>query len=394
MKLAFINTFDTKDVKNWAGIPYYLCQQLESKIGKDKIACIQLPSFRRTFRSYLTGFYYNKLLGKKYYTWADKRIVKAATDCFRQQEIEQFDIIITFEFFLVSILKTQHNQVIYWNDATFENLLGFYSGYSNLCGYCIRDGHALQKQAFLKADSIIYSSDWAIASARKFYGVDEKKLKKILFASNFKFVPAESDIRTIIKRREENTVKLLFLAVDWERKGGDKAVEVVEKLNQLGVATQLFVVGMDIPVRFKNNGHLTPFGFVNKRSAEGENKLMELIKDSHFLILPTVADCTPVVFSEANSFALPVLTTNVGGIPSVIKKNENGYYFNDSEFVMEATDFIIRNLPSSENYRKLCYKSYFYYNREMSWHQVDKKLNLVFQELSMNRTEGNAVSLH
>lgn len=383
MKIAFINTFSSKDVSNWAGIPYYLTEHFESKFGKDKISCIQLRPFRRSLCSYLIGFYFNKVLGKKYYTWADKYLWKRANKSFRKKSIEKFDLIITFEFYLVPILKTDDNHVIYWNDATFNNLLNFYAGYTNLSLFCINSGHSIQKQAFERADSIIFSSDWAINSATQDYGINKNKLTKILFASNFSYIPTEAEIHNIIEKRKGEVIKLLFLAVDWERKGGDKAVEVVENLNQLGYKCNLFVVGTSIPTKFRENANLISVGFINKKSIAGESKIIDLIKESTFLILPTMADCTPVAFSEANSLALPIVTTKIGGIPSVILNNQNGCYFDESVFTTKATDFIIQNLPSSDNYTKLCHNSYTRYTQEMSWKQVENKLSLIFDKISL-----------
>ena len=68
-------------------------------------------------------------------------------------------------------------------------------------------------------------------------------------------------------------------------------------------------------------------GFVSKASQAGSHTLHELFARSHFLILPTRADCTPVVIPEACSFGLPVLTSDVGGIPTIVQNGTNGFAF-------------------------------------------------------------------
>jgi len=64
MKVAVINTYNSKDIKVWAGIPYHLSLMLEDVLGKN-ISYITLP-FNRNTLSYLIGFYYNRIRGKKY----------------------------------------------------------------------------------------------------------------------------------------------------------------------------------------------------------------------------------------------------------------------------------------------------------------------------------------
>jgi glycosyltransferase involved in cell wall biosynthesis len=45
------------------------------------------------------------------------------------------------------------------------------------------------------------------------------------------------------------------------------------------------------------------------------------------MVLPTKADCTPIVFNEASSSALPVMTTDTGGVASVVHEGVNGHLF-------------------------------------------------------------------
>jgi glycosyltransferase involved in cell wall biosynthesis len=385
MYVAIVNTFNAKDVTNWAGIPYHLSELLEKMLGKDNVDCVHLPPFKRSSRSYLLGFFFNKVISKKYYTWGDKHEHKRNRKKVRIVLKKKYDLIITFEFFLVSLLKRENNKIVYWNDATFKNLINFYSGYSKLCNYCLTGGHSIQKEALNDCDAIIFSSDWAINTAVKYYQANPNKIQKISFASNLDpaHVPSETEINKIIESRDKKVIKLLFLGADWKRKGGDIAVQVLNNLNEKGFPAILFVVGANVPKSLEHNSNIIPLGFINKRYAEGKKKISQLLKESTYLILPTMADCTPVAFSEASSCALPILSTNVGGIPSVIKKNTNGYYFETDQFREGATHFIIDNLPETGNYSKLCESSFKHYSQEMSWKQVETKFVDVLRKLDL-----------
>src|SRR5690606_32344829 len=98
-------------------------------------------------------------------------------------------------------------------------------------------------------------------------------------------------------------------------------------LNKSGIKAKLIIAGCSIPDHLDQR-HIVNIGFLDKRKQDQEAKLIDYYKRSHFLILPSKADCTPVVFSEANSFALPVITSKTGGIETIVNpENNNGVAF-------------------------------------------------------------------
>ena len=58
-----------------------------------------------------------------------------------------------------------------------------------------------------------------------------------------------------------------------------------------------------------------------------ELQFLNILFNTHLLFVPTRADCTPIVFCEANAFGIPVITTDTGGVSSIIKNGENGFAF-------------------------------------------------------------------
>jgi glycosyltransferase involved in cell wall biosynthesis len=383
MKVAVINTFDARDINIWSGIPYHISLMLDD-LFDNAVSYIQLPTLKRDISSYLLGFYYNKIQNKKYYTWAHDTLVSKNKRAYQKLVTEDYDVIITFDFYLVPALKKLGNKVIYWGDQTFKSILNFYSGYSNLSRFSINNGHLVQKKALNESDYIIYASDWAIDTAINFYGTDGAKFRKIAFGSNLSIAADEKDVTVIIKKRCGEVLPLLFLTADWERKGGDDAVILTERLNATGIKAVLHVVGAPLPEKHQQKNYIINHGFINKKNPNGEQKIIELFKSSAFFVMPTRADTTPVAFSEANSFALPVLTTNVGGIPSVICNYVNGYRVDVDTYVDQATEFICTHLPGTVDYETLCLSSYKRYQEELSWEQVEQKFKSIITELSPN----------
>lgn len=354
---------------------------LENVFGRHNVNCIQLPQIKRDFWSYILGFYFNRVLKKKYLSWSDTRLLRKNQAKILKHISQEVDLIITFEFFLVPILKKGGKKIIWWSDATFNNLLNKYSYVTNVSGYCIKRAHQIQKSALASSNAVILSSDWAVESAITNYGTDRNKITKIPFASYFSVLPSKNEMEKIIQDKNTEVIRLLFIGIDWQRKGGEDAIKVLNSLNNRGYKALLYIVGCEIPDDHKLNKDIVALGFIDKGSTKGEEQIINLIKKACFLIVPSRAECFGIVFCEANSYGLPVITTNVDGIPSVVKNKINGAALPVENFVERATAFVTENLPGSDNYFNLCRASYNYYNSEMSWQKIERETLKVVKDI-------------
>src|SRR5207237_7373029 len=75
----------------------------------------------------------------------------------------------------------------------------------------------------------------------------------------------------------------------------------------------------------ETGGPFIVHGFLDKRTPEGVKQLSCIMRQAAFLYVPTRQDCSPMVFSEANSFGVPVITTRTGGVPDVVIDGVNGH---------------------------------------------------------------------
>ena len=90
--------------------------------------------------------------------------------------------------------------------------------------------------------------------------------------------------------------------------------------------------------------------------------------------MPSLADCTPVAFSEANAFGLPCLASNVGGHTSVIKNGINGNTFVHPNFVEDSVKYIVDLVQTEDAYQDLCFSSYNEYLTELNWKSTGAKI--------------------
>lgn len=197
--------------------------------------------------------------------------------------------------------------IIYLSDATFNVMVDYY--FKNLTSGSIKQGNQVEQRALSKSDAIIVSSDWAAKSVINDYKQPEEKVYVIEFGANI-------DDEDIIPHKFEydGHLNLLFLGVDWERKGGSIAVDTCRWLNDNGIKTTLHVIGTKrLNDKIKNLPFVDYVGFLNKNIPEQYEKLVSIIKKCHCLLLPTLAECSAIAFCESSANGLPIFSHVTGG---------------------------------------------------------------------------------
>ena len=80
-------------------------------------------------------------------------------------------------------------------------------------------------------------------------------------------------------------------------------------------------------------------------------------------ILPTRAECSAIVFSEASMYGLPIFTTDTGGISSYVKNDTNGYRLSLKCNGLDFSNKIVENI---NNLQKLSANSRKFYEENLS----------------------------
>jgi glycosyltransferase involved in cell wall biosynthesis len=315
---------------------------------------------------------YRRLLSKTYRAEREPWVCKSYAHQVKERLASvKCDAVVSPGTLPIAYLRTEKPQ-FFWADATFAGIIGFYQGFSNLCAETIRNGNKIEQLALSKCRLAIYASEWAANSALQNYDVDPAKIKVVPFGANIVCNRTVKDIDLITEKKTFDICKLLFVGVEWIRKGGDVAFKVANLLNQRGIRTELHVVGCNPPEGLP--GFVVNHGFLSKKSEEEMSLFNKLMSESHFLILPSFAECFGVVFAEASSFGLPSLATRVGGIPTAIRDGKNGQTFPLNENPEIYCDYIQRFMSSRQAYNELALSSFAEYAERLNWSSAGKKV--------------------
>jgi len=324
-------------------------------------------------------YYYLKIKGQKYHRIREPRILKNyALQVEKKLASMDHDLVFCPGTSAITYLRT-NKPIVIWPGGTFACSVDFYPYFTNLCNETLKKGKLTTQMALSKSSLVILNSDWAAKKTIESYDIDPNKVKVVPWGANIECNRTENDIRVIVGNKNKQGCNLIFIGVDWVRKGGDKAVEVAKLLNDRGIKTELHIVGCspDKPVPDFVKLH----GFISKSNVEGINEFGKLMSEAHFLLLPTVAEIFGLVFAEASSYGLPSLATNVGGITTAIHDGKNGKVFPADAEPTLYCDYIERLLNSKEEYEKLAYSSFTEYKERLNWDVSGKKVKELIEAL-------------
>jgi glycosyltransferase involved in cell wall biosynthesis len=364
VRAAYVTTYDSRNVRAWSGLGYYISRCFElAAVDLERIGPLErrIPLVARACQLEA------KLQNRGYPLDRDPRVTRAyAAQVERRLSSLQCDFVFSPGTIPVVDLKKGH-PVVFWTGATFAAMVNFYPDYSSFSQRAIRAGMDLDTRALERASVAFYASEWASRSAVEDHGADPAKVEVVPYGANMPISYNRSDVIDLIARRPADSCCLLFVGVDWLRKGGDRAVEVARILNKRGLPTELHVVGSAPGPATELPRWVHLHGFLDKSTEAGVAKLRKLFEASHFLIHPVKAEAFGVVFCEAAGHGTISLASRVGGIPSAVREGLTGTLFDVDAPSEDYADSIWRLMADRSRYENEALAAFDEYQRNLNW---------------------------
>ncbi|MCU6600462.1 glycosyltransferase family 4 protein [Peribacillus frigoritolerans] len=373
-KIGFISKDNPQNIQAWSGTKKSFCSILHKKYEIIWIgSCdIKLINYALKVRDFIKKFFdknssgsqsiiYSKLIGNK----LTRKLKKIDCDIL-------FAPVASRE---IAYLRT-NKPIVYLSDATFKLMVDYY--WFGLSKTSLEVGNGIEKRALENANHVIYSSIWAANSATNDYEINPTKISVIPFGPNIKKIPNMTEIN---QYKKGEAIRLLFMGVDWERKGGKIAVEAFYELRKMGLKVELVIVGSN-PNIVEQGIKIIPF--LDKNNDDHLNKIYELLSQSDFLILPTRAECSPIVFCEASAYGLPIITSDTGGLSSYVENGLNGYRLPLENNGFDYAKKIKECFEDDKKYFELKRLAREKYNNELNWNkwllEFDKIIQMLIKE--------------
>lgn len=374
MKIGFISMSPPTDRRASSGTNYQMAQAL-ARIGELVWIPVTPPRYYRYLEMAAKAL--AKLCKKKVcfnYTYVGARILANSV---KTDKISECDVLVAFwSGSILAFLDAKGKPVIYLSDATFPAMIDYYPPFSHLFKKNIRSGIDIEKCSLDKASVIVLPSSWSAISALNDLQQPKEKIHVIEFGANI-------DDKDILPHSfvYNGHLDILFMGVEWERKGGDIAVETTRWLNSNGIDTTLHIVGIKkLDEKIVSLPYINYVGFLNKNNHEEYRKLADTITKSHLLLLPTIAECAGIVFCEASANGLPIFTHHTGGVPNYIENGRNGYML---PLGSTGADFgkKIKECLLSDELESMSKEAVLIYRKKLNWQVWSKKIKQIIDSL-------------
>lgn len=171
------------------------------------------------------------------------------------------------------------------------------------------------RRAFSRAAALVVWSEWARRSVIHDYNIEPGRVTIIPPGVDLAMWRAASE-RGVDQATGEKP-RLLFVGVDFDRKGGDV---LLEAFRQLAGHAELDVVSPE--ARSLPNG--VPGLRVHRDLSINSGELRDLYARADLFLLPTLNDCTPLAVLEAMASGLPVVASDVGAIREQVEDGVSG----------------------------------------------------------------------
>lgn len=238
----------------------------------------------------------------------------------------------------------------------------------------------LEKEIYKNATRIFTWSSNVKRSLESQYECDPKKVECVFVGANIE--PSNSKAES----SNDHHPEILFVGIDWERKGGPALINAFKKLLISYPNAHLTIVGSNPNLNIPN------CTVVGKLPLE---KISPYYAHADLFCLPTNLEPFGIVFLEAMSAKLPIVATRIGAIPDFIQNGWNGWLIEpgDVDGLINAITRIVNNEREASLFGE---RSYNLVKGRYNWSSVAERIHSSILEALNDLGEAgqNAASIH
>lgn len=380
MKVAYVTNAKPENRSAWSGLSYYMRRSLElAGLEVEVIGSMSFPPAFWPERFVQVAAEKTSRAPHRIWTF-DPRVIQTYTrQIERRLKKSDADVVFGSGSMLTSQLKSSR-PIYFWSDATFAGMVDYYFFKDTTSEVTFQNGDLSERAAIANATGAFYASTWAAESAIRDYKADPKKIHVVPLGANLTQEPTAEEVSRWIEARPSKPCRFFFIGVDWIRKGGDTTLALMEYLTKQGLRCELIIAGCEPPPEILLPPYVKSIGFINTTNPEGQAQLRKLFSESHFLIVPSRAECFGLVFAEASAHGVPSLSAHTGGIPTVVHHGVNGFCPPPGpELVPTLAKIVLEVMGDRDKYRALAHASFEDYVTRLNWKVNGLKIRSVME---------------
>ncbi len=251
--------------------------------------------------------------------------------------------------------------IVYCSDATARLINTTYPDYACRSEAYKRECDHLERVALGRVSAGIFSSAYTLTSAVEDYGLPAERAHVVPLGANV--TAGETPLRPDPPR--ERRLELALVAADPERKRLDLCIDVVELLATRGWQAHLHFVGPPTR-RASASPRVTCHGALRLSDPGDRARHQEVLRRSHFMLLPSLGEMYGIAPCEAAHFGRPSIVSAVGGLPTVVLDGLTGRVLPVAASAADYAEALIA-CSAPETYRGLSSAALARAHEVLSW---------------------------
>lgn len=201
-------------------------------------------------------------------------------------------------------------------DATFQMYMDIYSKRDRFSPNELNAISVREKKWMQGASALFFGSRWVRDIAIAEHDLEPNKCHVMWVGGN---VPVpESD-------RYKGAKRFLFISLNFEKKGGNIAVQALQSVRKTHVDAELLILGEAPPERILKIPGVVYGGLLRKTVPKEMEQFVEHVAHARALVHPTSMDTMGAVLIEAGYFGCPSIATDRFGIPELVLDGKTGF---------------------------------------------------------------------
>ena len=377
MRILFVDTSDAEFAFTWSGTTSRVLEQLRLKHDvillhrlSKWMKCLYVPYVLECKRRHLQ-FQLDR------HEWVARQYANQVRKAYASYHP---DIVFSVSTIPLAYLPAEIPTAT-WTDAIMPDMVEFYWSSQNFHRRSLEAGIQLDKLALRRNKASIFSSEWAAESARRFVPDSLDRIFCVCFGANTVADPPLNGPK-LLMAAPQVPIRFIFVGGDWTRKGGQDAVDALKILRSDGYNIHLSIIGTRPFSDGFDSDFVHQYGFLRRDVEDERAQHQRLYRESHFFILPTHAECSPIVLAEAASYGLPVITRDVGGISSMVTHGLNGILINHNDGPQALAEAIRPLLTDAERYRAMSASALEIFAERLNWKTAVDQVGKILENVS------------
>jgi len=247
---------------------------------------------------------------------------------------------IAFTFQLQSIFDTHLEGIphfVYTDHTQLANLL--YSPHLKVQLYSA-EWISREKDLYMNAERIFTRSSNISRSLNEQYGIPAERVSCVYAGAN---TPTEA---IDAEKKDYSAKNILFVGLDWERKGGPELLRAFEQARRKHADATLVIAG----ARVKTN----LAGVITLGRVPLE-ELKRYYREATIFCMPSRSEPFGVAYVEAMAYALPIVATEIGALPDMVSNGKNGFLVQpgDVDNLAQALDSLLSDKQKRAQFGKI-----------------------------------------